>query len=87
MNHIIETKDLRKEYPQAGQPHKVLKGVDIQVDPGEGDGVLKSLRDASKAKAWLGGHRLPPGFMRRGADVARTTRAVRDSLACVACQG
>ena len=35
MNHIIETKDLRKEYPQAGQPLKVLKGVDIQVDPGE----------------------------------------------------
>jgi len=35
MTHIIETKDLRKEYPQAGQPLKVLKGVDIQVDPGE----------------------------------------------------
>ena len=35
MNHIIETKDLRKEYPQVGQPLKVLKGVDIQVDPGE----------------------------------------------------
>ena len=35
MNHIIETKDLRKEYPQAGQSLKVLKGVDIQVDPGE----------------------------------------------------
>ena len=35
MTHIIETKDLRKEYPQAGQPLKGLKGVDIQVDPGE----------------------------------------------------
>jgi putative ABC transport system ATP-binding protein len=35
MTHIIETSDLRKEYPQAGQPLKVLKGVDIQVDPGE----------------------------------------------------
>jgi putative ABC transport system ATP-binding protein len=35
MTNIIETSDLRKEYPQAGQPLKVLKGVDIQVDPGE----------------------------------------------------
>jgi putative ABC transport system ATP-binding protein len=35
MTHIIETRDLRKEYPQAGQPLQVLKGVDIQVDPGE----------------------------------------------------
>jgi putative ABC transport system ATP-binding protein len=35
LTHIIETRDLRKEYPQGDKPLQVLKGVHLQVDPGE----------------------------------------------------
>jgi putative ABC transport system ATP-binding protein len=32
---IIETVDLVKEYPQADEPLRVLRGVDLKVEPGE----------------------------------------------------
>ena len=35
MAPIIETTDLVKEYPQAGEPLRVLKGIDMKVEKGE----------------------------------------------------
>ena len=37
---VIETQDLRKTYQQGGRPLEVLKGVDLEVSPGEFTAIM-----------------------------------------------
>ncbi len=40
MSPIIETRDLVKTYQQAGKPLRVLKSVDLVVEPGEFTAIM-----------------------------------------------
>ena len=37
---VIETQNLRKTYQQGGRPLEVLKGVDLEVSPGEFTAIM-----------------------------------------------